>query len=265
MGIQESLELFIEHRRPLCAYDFPIILFWSEKAGCTNFNKWFFYQIGVLDEAMNQSVHVYRIQMYNKQLNYSNYLRDQVLFSKKDTIKLVRNPYSRAISSFLTISHYCFSSRPANNRMFKDWERISKLYNIESNYTGITFKQFLYYLQNVEQKINIVDGHIGQQYIDGEEAFISKYIKLENIKAELSKIEQDYGLLNCPESIFAQKNDHNFSESMIQAGNYADTVLTREMLFNKSLPTLESFYDQEALDLCKSIFKKDFEVYGYSG
>lgn len=265
MEKKETLKLFIEHRGPLCNKELPIILFWSEKAGCTSFTKWFFFQIGLLEEAIKQSVHVYRIQMYNQQKNYFKNLSEQILNSKKEAIKLVRNPYNRAVSSFLTISHYCFSSHPINNRMYKDWERIYKLfYNSNSIYKGISFKQFLYYLEKVGSDISIVDGHIGQQYLDGEENLITRYIKLEKLQGEIQNIEKKYSLPSCPKSIFAQENDHNFSKSMIEKGNISDEVFTREMLFGNSLPTFESFYDKETLELCKSIFKKDFEVYGYS-
>ncbi|MGG3572338.1 sulfotransferase family 2 domain-containing protein [Bacillus gobiensis] len=264
MGKIETLNQFITHRGPLRHKDFPLILFWSEKAGCTNFAKWFFYQIGQLDEAIKHSVHVYRIRMYENEDNYYSYLSDELQQEKKDAVKLIRNPFKRAVSSFLIISHYCFSSHPPN-RMFHDWERIYQLfYKKGSQYNGISFKQFLYYLEKTGTDINIVDGHIGRQYIDGEEELVTKYIKLEQIKKEIKKLEKKYHLKRCPDAVYAQKNDHNFQESMIKNGDFSDEILTRELLLGECLPKFESFYDQESKELCKSIFKTDFEIYEHA-
>ncbi|MEC3122054.1 glyoxalase, partial [Bacillus thuringiensis] len=32
---------------------FPIILFWSQKSGCTSLANWFFYQIDLLQTALS--------------------------------------------------------------------------------------------------------------------------------------------------------------------------------------------------------------------
>ncbi|MGG3626356.1 sulfotransferase family 2 domain-containing protein [Bacillus gobiensis] len=262
MGKKETLEQYETYRGPLCHKDFPLILFWSEKAGCTNLTKWFFFQTGLMDEALKQqSIHVYRSEIFQKKKNYYSYINKQLLHSKKDAVKLIRNPFKRAVSSFLTISYYCFTTHPPNG-MYADWERISQLYyQGQSPYKGITFKQFLHYLEKTGTELNNVDRHIAQQYIEGEEELISRYIKLENIIKDIEDLENKYGLPHSPHSVYAQKNDHDFKDSMINQGVFADEIITFDMILNKSLPKFEGFYDQEAVDLCKEIFKKDFEIY----
>ncbi|RCK09645.1 hypothetical protein DT075_36330 [Bacillus licheniformis] len=40
----ERLNRLIYLYTPLYAEDFPIILFWIPKSGCTTLNRWFFFQ-----------------------------------------------------------------------------------------------------------------------------------------------------------------------------------------------------------------------------
>lgn len=39
-------------RLPHFHEDFPLILFWSQKSGCTSLALWFFYQINLLETAL---------------------------------------------------------------------------------------------------------------------------------------------------------------------------------------------------------------------
>ena len=48
---------------------------------------------------------------------------------------------------------------------------------------------------------------------------------------------------------------------MIYKGNYANKDITNPQF--PSLPTYQSFYDEEAIKLVSEIFTDDFEAYGY--
>lgn len=52
---QELLNHVILHkdRIPHFHKDFPLILFWSHRSGCTTLANWFFFQIGLFTEAKN--------------------------------------------------------------------------------------------------------------------------------------------------------------------------------------------------------------------
>ncbi len=60
---QELLNHVILHkdRIPHFHKDFPLILFWSHRSGCTSLANWFFFQIGLFTEAKkyNNFIHYY--------------------------------------------------------------------------------------------------------------------------------------------------------------------------------------------------------------
>ncbi|PEC57548.1 RNA methyltransferase, partial [Bacillus wiedmannii] len=44
--------IYKQGRVPHFHKDFPLILFWSQKSGCTSLAHWFFYQINLFKEAI---------------------------------------------------------------------------------------------------------------------------------------------------------------------------------------------------------------------
>ncbi|CAM3868078.1 sulfotransferase family 2 domain-containing protein [Cytobacillus oceanisediminis] len=243
----QLIKRLIGYYVPLYNKDFPLILFWTPKSGCTTFNKWFFFQIGLIEKVPNRKggVHGYRDHVYRKEPVYTQGLTNSLIKGNKDTYKLVRNPYRRAVSSFLhTISNQWLISK----------------FNSDIN-KGISFKQFLYHLKDLGPAINKADRHISLQYIEGEERFIKNYIKLEKFANQIREIESKYGLLKAPLSQLST-SPHHFSEMMNNRGEFAETVITKEK-FEGNFPTFKSFYNNETKRLVKEIYSKDFEVYDY--
>lgn len=247
-GNQSIINKLLGSYIPLYNKDFPLILFWTPKSGCTTLNKWFFYQIGLLEKVSRDTdgdVHRFRDFVYRKEPKYTQELTKNLLGADKHTYKLVRNPYKRAVSSYL-------------HTLSQPW--LISIFNSEV-YKGLSFKQFLTQLKNMGPNINTIDRHIAPQYIQGEEKFIKNYIQLENFNKHIQKIENNHGLLKSPISLIS-KSSHHFTERMIQKGDIAEKVFTIE-IFTGPFPTFESFYNKETKELVKEIFKKDFEAYGY--
>ncbi len=237
--------------------NFPLILFWSQKSGCTGLAKWFFFQIGLLEQALQYSpwIHTYEHEKYITQPNHKSEIIENLAKEKKDTFKLVRNPYKRAVSQFLILA----TTKGITN-WDKEWEKIRTYFFQDKNAVhGISFKQFLYYIKDA----NGYDDHFNPQYLEGEELFVNNYIYLERFHDHISEIEKRYGLRKSNLSSIG-KSSHHLSSSMILTGNYADMKITNET-FSKSgkYPTYDSFYDKETTNLVNTIFSKDFEVYGY--
>ncbi|MGN4254767.1 sulfotransferase family 2 domain-containing protein [Bacillus cereus group sp. MYBKT14-1] len=254
----ETIKRVITHggRIPHFQQDFPLILFWSHRSGCTSFANWFFYQIGLYAEAIKYDpfIHYYEFQVYKNKTSYYEELEREVLQLKKDTFKLVRNPFKRAVSSFLLLYDNPYAE--------KQWKNIKQyFYNDQNSNKGISFKQFLYYVKALDPKSNSLDPHFSQQYIQGEEKIIKNHIKLENFNEIISKIEQEYGLLQSDLSLLTQ-SPHHRAHKMTFKGNYADVDITDPSL--PKLPTYKSFYDKETLDLVVEIFQDDFLMYQYS-
>lgn len=255
--MRDNVKELIEYsgRIPHFHEDFPIILFWSHRSGCTSLANWFFFQIGLYEEAMKYEpfIHYYEYEIYKNRLSYYKELEMELLRLKKHTIKLVRNPYKRAVSSFLILYNNPYAS--------KQWEAIRLyFYNNKNDQKGISFKQFLYYVKEIGPKSSQLDQHFSQQYIEDEEKIINQYIKLEKFNKIIPNLEKEYGLLSSDISLLTNSSHHR-SHQMIHKGNYADNDITNPQF--PSLPTYRSFYDEEALKLVSEIFNDDFEAYGY--
>lgn len=59
-------------RIPHSYKDFPIILFWSHRSGCTSLTNWVFFQIGLYEEVMKYApfIHYYESEIYKNKIDY---------------------------------------------------------------------------------------------------------------------------------------------------------------------------------------------------
>ncbi|KRF18676.1 sulfotransferase family 2 domain-containing protein [Paenibacillus sp. Soil787] len=236
---------------PYSHMNFPIILYWSPKAGCTTLLKWFLYQADLLDVALEYHPWVHQYEVFIK--SKPEYI-DELLSSLpyKDSYKLVRNPYTRAVSGFLMLFTYMDTILQSVKE---------HLYNDPHSPKGLSFKQFLYYLKDLGVGHGHIEFHFAMQYREGEEHYIDQYIYLENLSDELAKLERKYSLKKSNLSDLSNSH-HHFSSLMTHRGNFANVSFT-DPAFPK-LPTYSSFYDYEAIQLVRELYKKDFEKYGYS-
>lgn len=221
---------------------FPLVLFYTHKSGCTSLGKWFFFQIGLMKQENTYEVWK-NLHEYTSRTNYRKELNICITERKKTIYKLVRNPYKRAVSSFLQIVSYPYL-----------FEKFEGDYN-----KGLSFKNFLYQVQKMGSDKGSIDPHIDQQYIQGEEKYIKNFIYLEDFDNQIRQIEGRYGLLHSP-LIELTKSPHHFSNKMKMEGQHAETVITSNSLVH---PTYKSFYDEETLELVKKLYKKDFNAYSY--
>ncbi|HHL0974578.1 TPA: RNA methyltransferase, partial [Bacillus cereus] len=82
----------------------------------------------------------------------------------------------------------------------------------------------------------------------------------ENFSTEIVSLEQIYQLKTSPLHILT-KSRHHQKDRAIFKGNFADADIT-DPLFPR-LPTYDSFYDYETIQLVQDIFNKDFTTYKY--
>ncbi|KIV75900.1 glyoxalase [Bacillus mycoides] len=244
-------------RSPHYHRNFPLILFWSQKSGCTSLAKWFFYQIDLLQAALNYHpfIHNFEYEIYKSTPAYNIRLSVALRDKQKETFKLVRNPFRRAVSSFVSLIAPPYVEN-------EEWKPIRKfLYQNENSPKGISFKQFLYYLFTKGAHANDINAHFTQQYIAGEEEYVTNYIYLENFDQEMKELEKRFELKPAPINEFSTSWHHQ-TPAMIYKGNFSDADIT-DPLFPRH-PTFESFYDDECIQLVKTIFQKDFDTYRYN-
>lgn len=107
---------------------------------------------------------------------------------EKDTLKLVRNPYKRPVSSFVSLISPLGIENP-------EWEPIRKfIYNDKTCKKKISFKHFLHYLHANGADSEYLNPRYTQQYIQGKKEFVTNYLYLEDFPNEISKIETKYNL-----------------------------------------------------------------------
>lgn len=166
----------------------------------------------------------------------------------------MRNPYTRAVSSFLLLADNPYAS--------PQWESIRQyLYNDKYSNRGVSFKQFLYYIRAFGSNSLAMDIHFSQQYVPGEENFIQYYIPLEDFNTQITKLEHTYDLIKSNLALLTNSNHHR-AHKMLHTGSYAEISLT-DTAFPR-FPTYESFYDKETMELVTEIYAQDFEMYPYA-
>lgn len=253
-----SMQQQTQYRPPHYHPTFPLILLWSPKAGCTTFAKWFYYQIGQLDIALRHSrwIHDYEFTVYKRVPNYAGTVLHELQQRRRPVIKLVRNPYRRAVSSF-------FALVMRDSGLFQQ-ERAAILSHPAAARLpgqGVTFRKYLTYLLHAGADASQVNSHFARQYIAGEEHYIDRFIRLERLGEELRDIERVYGLRRSDVAALSESL-HHLSPRMRTTGFYADADI--RLGFDASAyPAVSGFYDEGTRALVRHVFRQDFETYGY--
>ena len=204
-----------------------------------------FYQIDLLQTALNYSpfIHNYEYDIYKSTPAYS--VRLGIALRTKETFKLVRNPYRRAVSSFVSLIAPPYIENP-------EWKPIRKFYIKMKTPPNFSFKQFLYYLFINDAQGNDINPHFTQQYIAGEEEYVTNYIYLENFDQDMKALEKRFELKTAPINEFSISWHHQ-TPTMIYKGNFSEADIT-DPLFPR-YPTFESFMIPNVYNSFKQYFK----------
>ena len=163
-------QMLIVHNNKKSKYKF--IIDWSAKSACTIVCKVFFDYMDELDNAMkfHKWIHMSRSAYYKK---YGTVNRELLLSNKFIKIKFVRNPYSRAVSSYIHV----MKKKP-----------LSEIFNNED----MSFYTFLLNLKKQQYRGDI---HYNFQLVHKEEKNIFDHIiKIENFENEIKKLNKLYNI-----------------------------------------------------------------------
>ncbi|MBA2490592.1 MAG: sulfotransferase family 2 domain-containing protein [Gammaproteobacteria bacterium] len=117
-----------------------VVLLWSAKAGCTFAVKWMLGHMGLLQEALahHRWVHHYRIQKLYKSAAHKAAVRDFVDEpAGYRFVKIVRNPFKRALSSYIHASQCGYEDVPMATFL-------GRAVDAENRYS---FREFVGYLE----------------------------------------------------------------------------------------------------------------------
>lgn len=250
---------------PLQQTGFPVVVCWSAKSGCTTVLKWFLQQTGRLDQALafSEWVHDYRQQRLFTAPGYRWQCERLFKHGRPDTsvIKVIRDPASRAVSSFLHFlrcgadaTHWAHAARVAQ------WKAIAKL----GDQKGISFRQFLLFV-NAQQLIRAeTDPHFRPQYDALQDRRVDTYLALEDLAAGLEAIEERHGLPHVDLRELSKSSHHNPpSADHAWPADAAAFVADHDTLDQLGTPPTEIFLDTETRALIRTAYWVDYEAYGH--
>jgi hypothetical protein len=255
---------FATRRLPLHAPDFPLVLLYTEKAGSGALIKWFLFQSGHLRETIEfqRGVHQLHQLVQVRQCGYRWEALRLVASRERPILKLVRNPYDRAVSSFLAmLSHTRDQQRNPWGRkpIAAARKRSGKPATAEP---ALSFRDFVRFLARNGTERGTINGHIARQHLAGER--IDRIVKLEQFADEIRQIEQEFGLARSPLGWIT--DPHNPRSRLEREANMvcaADLEMTSSQVRQGRFPPYEAFYEDETRQLVRKCFAIDFEAYDY--
>ncbi len=230
-------------RAPVALYSesLPLAVLFSPKAGTTFAVKWFFFQEGVLDEALAYAKwpHPYRQEVFYQRPDYVKKLAAVPSLGPR-VVKFVRDPYDRAVSSYL---HFCELSQrddPIQARavLADIGDHLGRRVGIESSFT---FREFVSYLASID--LHVANVHFRTQVSPCERDGLlqeMRIVKIEESRDELPRLEADLGLK--PSDYEELRSSPHHTTRADLPGFFGDTEfgLARDV----PTPRTASFYDE---------------------
>lgn len=226
------------------------IMFYTPRCACTIYLKIFLTHIGKISRVMElekknkksltESVHSFAakykiVNPYSKKHIIGDYFR----------FKVIRNPYSRAISIISFIAKYLPTVRKGVGNILK-LNTLQIFQIIEKN-------KFKFIFAGKETKL--ITSHCKPQYVPGEEKYISKYIRVENGLEENAKElgfkNVDITKINAKHHVKKCKTEKFFGLTPLEE-------------IKKFPANYKLFYNKEIKTLVTKLYESDIEHYGYT-
>lgn len=240
-----------EKNAPLVSKEKKIALFWSPKTGCTFTTKWFFSQTGHLESALkyHKFVHKYRIQVYQKSIEHKESLKDLIRHPESYRIlKIVRDPYLRAVSSYIHTNKNRFSDQVISDFLKRKVDETNRF----------SFSEFIHYLETVN--INECDPHYKAQThtLELHKGITPTFtINLPNSVDELSQLELKLNLNQTKIGSFIHSSHHTIRQD---SNEFVGTKIF-PIIDNDKYPEANNFYNDKLKLMVHNIYKEDFNRY----
>ncbi len=242
----------------LVSNDIDLAIFWSAKSASTFVLKWFFYQLGLLDEVLkyHHFPHKYRQKIF---MHSSEYQQAVNAFIKSRgrgyyKVKVVRDPYERAVSSYI---HLLVGLKRNHEIFYMDFPSLK-------GRTGLSFEYFVTLLEQLDiQKCN---PHWRAQFSPSiKNSFYDQIVLAKALQLEIPKIEKKLGLKSSI-AVFdeLQKSIHH---SKVDKSNNTDKYVGNikfDANVRQSRPAYSQFYSPELKLRVKIIYQNDFDAFRIS-
>ncbi|MCB1865390.1 MAG: sulfotransferase family 2 domain-containing protein [Chromatiales bacterium] len=239
----------IRQDRLIVSAEKRLVVGFTPKAACTVASKLFFHTIGKLDEARDQSdwIHDYR-EVYCEK----NPVRYVHLVSRSFLkIKFVRNPFHRAVSSYIHAMRYGYVGA--------EIERSLRL----GDFRDASFRDFVRFLTMEDLHRSNVHHDYQKLRLEGVAFHFDHIVRVENILERLSQIKAADGRgLDWNESLLSSRH-HTKKKCGEQVAAF-DLPFKSLVETGAGFPDYSRFYDPQLLDAVYELYKVDFDAYGYA-
>src|SRR5680860_168610 len=244
--------------RPILDSQHQLMLFWSAKAGCTFAVKWMLDHMGLLQEALahHQWVHKFRVAKLYAGLAHKSSVRDFLdSLDGYRAIKIVRNPYKRAVSSYIHAARFGYEDARISDFLSRPVEK----------HGGFSFREFVAYLEtidlcacNVHHRVQV---HPLERYFVSGSRFV---IDLDHSMAMLPKLERMLGLPQSDPADYRESSHHMRTSSDANEEFRGDVEFIDLRQAEGTLPGYRSFYDADLERRVYNLYAEDFLLYGFS-
>jgi hypothetical protein len=247
---------------PLVSHDFPIAVCWAHKAANTTMLKWFLFQLGLLDRARAEypdQMHLFWYALSSAQHDYADQcFRALAGPVRKLTVKVVRDPAQRAVSSFLHFVRDPTHGFPETWSEFLAWKWSR---GREATSTA-TFVDFLQFILDATAAGTLHDPHLQPQWNAAQDPFIIQHLPLEDLAPRLHRLEHLCGLKTAPLEALSESPHHSPAERCHRWPREAARLpLDPDRLESLGTPHYESLLDASTLALIGRAYAADYAAY----
>jgi hypothetical protein len=265
-----SLPDIVRYRTPLFDPSFPYILMWSQKAGCTTVVKWFFAQLGLLEEARAHSrwVHDYEGQVFKKRQGYRKELAAALRSGEYTVVKVVRDPVVRAPSAFLVLAERGALVTHRRHWVQDHWALVDDWLAARGKDPGegISFLDHLAMVKALQaESPRALNPHLAPQHVRGEEEVIDRIVPIERFADWTHAVAGEPGVKAIDPSTFADSRHHHrtAAERTEALGERPETVpIARGAYGDGRFPASRAFVNARTIPLIREAYCADFEAYG---
>lgn len=236
---------------PFIFPDKKLCLFFSAKSGCTFATNWFFYQQGLLEEALEYDpwIHWYRIDVYYKEKDYREKL-SRIFKPDYTLVKLVRSPYQRAVSSYIHAIRTKYVDAAISDYLGREVNKENKF----------TFEEFVLFLEETGVENSNLHHRTQVEKLERDGLLnITKIIKLEESIAQFRQLEKEFGLKQSDLNNFSQSRHHR---NKVFTGDYSGNKMYTH--HDRIFGDYRSFYNDSVKKRIADLYACDFKEYEYN-